>query len=62
MAGGHREVADYLISVGAPSRGGKFHRAAVTIQTVWRLHRHRVKTKVDADINESMTRRINLSL
>ena len=43
MAGGHREVADYLISIGAPSGGGIFHRAALTIQAVWRLHRYRVR-------------------
>lgn len=42
MAGGHRDVADYLISQGGPSGGGIFHRAALTIQAVWRLHRHRV--------------------
>ena len=42
LGSGHREVADYLISQGAPSSGGIFHRAALTIQAVWRLHRHRV--------------------
>ena len=43
LAHGHREVADYLISQGAPSGGGVYHRAALTIQAVWRLHRHRVR-------------------
>ena len=43
MAGGHREIADHLTSVGAPSGGGLFHRAALTIQAVWRLHRYRVR-------------------
>ena len=46
MIGGHWDVANYLISQGAPSGGGKFHRSAATIQAVWRLYKHRVSVHV----------------
>ncbi len=43
MLGGHSGCADYLYSVGVPSSGGLYHRAALTIQHVWRFHRHKVR-------------------
>ena len=39
----HRDCADYLISCHAPTRGGAHHRAACTIQAVWRYYRHKVR-------------------
>ena len=42
MLNAHTECAEYLIAQGATSGGGKFHRAALTIQTVWKFHRHKV--------------------
>lgn len=51
LVNGHREVADYLISQGVPSGGGTFHRAALTIQAVWRLHRHRVRQNLSCIVS-----------
>ena len=42
MLEGHMGCADYLISVGVSTGGGAYHRAAATIQAVWRYHRHKV--------------------
>ncbi len=44
MLAGHTGCADYLQSVGTPSSGGRYHRAAITIQYVWRFYRHKVCT------------------
>lgn len=51
LVNGHREVADYLISQGVPSGGGMFHRAALTIQAVWRLHRYRVRQNLPCNVS-----------
>ena len=45
MKNGHSECANYLIRCHAPSGGGVYHRAALTIQAVWRYHRHKVNEK-----------------
>ncbi len=42
MISGHSNCTGYLTSCHAPSGGGLYHRAALTIQAVWKLHRHKV--------------------
>ncbi len=38
----HAGCVSYLMSCHAPSGGGAYHRAAATIQAVWRYHRYKV--------------------
>ena len=42
MLKGHAGCSDFLLYCHAPSGGGAYHRAALTIQSVWRLYRHKV--------------------
>lgn len=42
LKNGHTGCADYLIFCHAPSGGGVHHRAAATIQAVWKYHRYKV--------------------
>ena len=44
LINGHAGCVSYLMSRHAPSGGGVYHRAAATIQAVWRYHRHKVRT------------------
>lgn len=39
----HAGCVSYLMACHAPSGGGAYHRAAATIQAVWRYHRHKVR-------------------
>ena len=48
LLNGHRDCADFLISCHAPTGGGAYHRAAYTIQAVWRFYRHKVHVHVHA--------------
>lgn len=43
MINGHTGCASYLIACHAPSGGGAYHRAAATIQAVWRYHKFKVQ-------------------
>ena len=43
MIADHPECVSYLVASHAPSGGGKYHRAALTIQAVWKFHRHKVE-------------------
>ena len=38
----HASCVAYLVSVQAPTGAGMYHRAALTIQTAWKFHRHKV--------------------
>lgn len=42
LVNGHTGCASYLMSCHAPSGGGVYHRAAATIQAVWRYYRYKV--------------------
>ena len=42
LLNGHKDCADFLVSCHAPTGGGAYHRAACTIQAVWRFYRHKV--------------------
>lgn len=43
MRNDHAGCVSYLVSCHAPSGGGVYHRAAITIQAVWRYHRFKVR-------------------
>ncbi len=54
MKNGHEACENYLVYCHAPSGGGVYHRAALTIQAVWRYHRYKVSLFISTVIIENM--------
>lgn len=43
LAEGHRECADFIVTAGGYTRGGRFHRAVTVLQAVWKFKKQCVR-------------------